>query len=491
MGIITREPEPLQRAVHREALLELKRLNDEYVQVLEHPTDTDTPQTPDPADLFHHHHLNPTDLYRDDILAPRNDAGSMAVTIAEPNQLDFYQYGLECRYLPLFRYLQLSKKAVLTEDWRVAREELLFSRAFDRCLELRQSRSLSTVVPKRPVEPQRTGVFPWDRVLQQARWMRVDVTEEREWTRALAKEVAEEAVLFLKLKFKLKRRPFHYSRDLLNYLDRDTTIYGDHLYDQNPTDVEAVREQLSQLQMQWTAQDDPPAPMATAAAAATQTPATCPDCTPHLDDTWTDDEDAFLKRAVAVYSAANYDLLADTLGRSADSIRHRMHVIAEMKAAEQGTEMSALRHHNLISFILSTSISSVSHSSTNSTSTTGTTSTQQQRTRPLHTASQAAKKLQSAASTVHPSHEAAVRKANQNINKLLTPGELALRRLQRNRVMTGELPSNNGGGSTVVGSGNNGQTAVLQPQPQQQQQPPAIDSQSSSTVPSNPQSPKK
>ena len=36
---------------------------------------------------------------------------------------------------------------------------------------------------------------------------------------------------------------------------------------------------------------------------------------------------------------------------------------------------------------------------------------------------------------VHPSHEAAARKANQNISKLLTPSELAQRRLQRTRLV--------------------------------------------------------
>jgi hypothetical protein len=36
----------------------------------------------------------------------------------------------------------------------------------------------------------------------------------------------------------------------------------------------------------------------------------------------------------------------------------------------------------------------------------------------------------------HPSHEAAARKANQNISKLLTPQELAMRRIQRTRIIT-------------------------------------------------------
>lgn len=36
---------------------------------------------------------------------------------------------------------------------------------------------------------------------------------------------------------------------------------------------------------------------------------------------------------------------------------------------------------------------------------------------------------------VHPSHEAAARKANQNISKLLTPSELAQKRLQRTRLV--------------------------------------------------------
>ena len=63
---------------------------------------------------------------------------------------------------------------------------------------------------------------------------------------------------------------------------------------------------------------------------------------------------------------------------------------------------------------------------------------------------------------VHPSHEAAARKANQNISKLLTPSELAQKRLQRTRLVneTGTLnvpsiprstpsPSPSANGSTV------------------------------------------
>lgn len=449
MGIITREPESLQRAVHREALLELKRLNDEYVCLVDPPPPaTDTP----PQDLFTQHQLDPTAMYRDDLLTPRNDY-SMAVTIAEPNRLDFYQYGLECRYLPLFRYLQLSKKAVLTEDWRVAREELLFSRAFDRCLELRQLRALSTVVPKRVPEPPREQVYPWDIVLQHARWMFIDIAEEAKWKRALAKEVAEEAVQFLKLKFKLKRRPFHYSRDLLNYLDRETMIYGDQVDQIQAVDI--VCEQLSQMNMQWAAQDE----TVPVKASPIDTVFQCTDCTPHIDDVWTDDEDAFLRRSLSVYTGTNLELMAEVLGKSVDSCRHRIHTL-ESTSEDRLVEAAAIRHSNLISIILS----HLSHQPTNAT-------TQPRSTRPLHSASQAAKKLQSAAATVHPSHEAAVRKANQNINKLLTPGELAMRRLQRNRVMAGDV----GGG------------AILQPPTMEH----SASQPTSSTTPSNPPSPKK
>ena len=235
--------------------------------------------------------------------------------------------------------------------------------------------------------------------------------------------------------------------------------------------------------MQWAAQDDTSVPMV--ATGATQSVVSCADCTPYQDDLWTDDEDAFLKRAISVYTNNNYEMIAETLGRSSESVRHRMHIISDkMDSASSGYyEMAAMRHHNLISSILSSASST--HPSPQPNTTTST-SQHQQRTRPIQTASQASKKLQSAAATVHPSHEAAVRKANQNINKLLTPGELALRRLQRNRVMTGEITSGSGNGN---GSGSGGQPA-LQPLPQPT---PPVEPQStaSSTVPSNPPSPKK
>lgn len=90
---------------------------------------------------------------------------------------------------------------------------------------------------------------------------------------------------------------------------------------------------------------------------------------------------------------------------------------------------------------------------------------------------------------VHPSHEAAARKANQNISKLLTPSELAQKRLQRTRLVneTGTLnvpsiprstpspnPSATGSGTTqhvptvipqVPGTSNSGSVPNLPPMP--------------------------
>ena len=75
---------------------------------------------------------------------------------------------------------------------------------------------------------------------------------------------------------------------------------------------------------------------------------------------------------------------------------------------------------------------------------------------------------------VHPSHEAAARKANQNISKLLTPSELAQKRLQRTRLVndTGTLnvPSIPRSTPSPNPSAANGST-VPQPQLQQHLQP--------------------
>lgn len=81
---------------------------------------------------------------------------------------------------------------------------------------------------------------------------------------------------------------------------------------------------------------------------------------------------------------------------------------------------------------------------------------------------------------VHPSHEAAARKANQNISKLLTPSELAQKRLQRTRLVNdaGTLnvppiprstpspnPSATGAQNTLPSTNNSGTVPNLPPMP--------------------------
>lgn len=395
MGIITQEPPELERRVQREALLELKRLNDSYCRL-----------APDQVDLFESSGMDPTQLYQDHLLTPKSVGNPL--TIEEPSSMDFYQYGLECRYLPLYRYLQVSRKAVLTADWHAARQELCFSRAFDRLLELRNARACSLVLPKQPIEPPRRPT-QWDTVLEQARWMYIDMAKEKKWKQEIAKELIEEAVLFLKLRFKLKQKVFHYLPEMLNYLDRETVVYGDT----DLPNTEPPRNVLCKTSQQWSAQD------AFNAMPSTPTLPTLPDDEYQPNDLdWTDEQDAFLKRAASLYNG-NLEIVADAIGRSFEACRHRLSILIKENAEPSLT--AAARHHSL-SMSMQSSFASPP------------------RIRPPLTISQAAKKLQSASSSVHPSHEAAVRKANQNINKLLTPGELALRRLQRNRVvMAGDL----------------------------------------------------
>jgi hypothetical protein len=170
--------------------------------------------------------------------------------------------------------------------------------------------------------------------------------------------------------------------------------------------------------------------------------AACPQTVEHSEQgEWTDEQISFLKKAAVLYSN-NLELISEVVGRSPDACRDRLSAVSA-SASSMSVTSAAFRHYTLSSLMLSSN------------------STIKPRT--MLSVSQAAKKLQTAAASVHPSHEAAVRKANQNINKLLTPGELALRRLQRNRVMAGELGgsgSTGGGGGGGSGSQNASQPAT-------------------------------
>lgn len=383
----------MERRLVRESLLEMKRLSDEYTAINQNSPDLFTEYALDPVDLFREDRINISGL------------GDGALTIEEPSLTDFYQYGLECRYLPLYRFLQASKKAVLTSDWLVAREELMFSKGFDRLMELRGAKSLSVVLPKKPAAVAvHRPKSAWDGVLESARWMWLDVSGEREWKRSVAQTLAGEAVEFLKRRVAdFPKRPFVYTSDVLNYLDRDTLVYEGNEHGLGP---DAVQEHLSRMHKQW----QEPANADALCSEVKQGP---------IDSEWTAEQDLFLCQSGQKYQF-NYDLLGESLKKSAESVRSRLDsLVRAMEENNSVEKQMAAKHFALASAMSGSKLAGSGKS-------------------PL-TISAASKKLASALLTTHPSHEAAVRKANQNINKLLTPSELALKRLQKNRVMTSEI----------------------------------------------------
>lgn len=138
------------------------------------------------------------------------------------SDLQFYQYGLEVRYLPLFRALQVSPKFVSTTVWLHARRELQFSKMFDRFCELRrlyknsstqtasldlaQSVSKKVRSKKRPAPESFLPMTHWDFLLQESQWMALDFRQEARWKQRLAHQIAVEAVDYLRQRKKCRKR---------------------------------------------------------------------------------------------------------------------------------------------------------------------------------------------------------------------------------------------------------------------------------------------
>lgn len=77
------------------------------------------------------------DLHNNDIIKGDNGDGGMS----EALRLALYQYGMEIRHLPLYRYLQSSPQYFPGWAWLVARRELRFSKIFDRIAELKMAKA--------------------------------------------------------------------------------------------------------------------------------------------------------------------------------------------------------------------------------------------------------------------------------------------------------------------------------------------------------------
>lgn len=385
--------------------------------------------------------------------------------------------------MPLARFLPTAARFVSTRDWIMARDELKFVRIFDRALELRNSNgwlgTLHAVAPRRPPVPR----GHWDDLLEEMWWMARDFDQEAAWKRSMARRLAREArqrcVLMRKglvaAATSSAAAVYPVERRLLMELAQgQLKIYGPGVPLTAPagwkadgvTEGFALPAFAPMEEETWPGclQEEEEAtsrrhPHAQEAGGESLSDA----AVPHRE--WTLFEDCQLRllirsigggrpRALAAGSLCgmlNQIVYGGRTVRSPGEVKHRLLQLASQeegggsggrdtaspsspRSASGGGGLSAIEeatgraipphrarlHVNRVNLMNSINTKLITVRSTPA----------------------MPKKLNTAA---HPSHEAAARKANQNISKLLTPQELAMRRIQRTRIVTD--PS----GAIVVG----------------------------------------
>ena len=299
----------------------------------------------------------------------------------------------------------------------MARSELKFSRYFDRVLELRQAGQWSavhngTAVPK---EIKNCYSTPWDELLEEAWYMARDFEQERIWKKTMAKALANEARQSLKTRKSspLRDSRFFYppTRQVLSSIKQ---VYspGSGLVKQHSIIATADPRLDIDLLNNGAGQEE--------SSLATATTGEEKEVESSANIRWSDLEDLTLLRLVKLFGWNSAKVICYTINAlyhgnrpvrsNSDLQSHFRSIISNNN--EQKSKHNAALHLNRIQLMNSTMTKLIS-------------------AKPIS----APKKL---TLNPHPSHEAAARKANQNISKLLTPQELALRRIQRTttRIIT-------------------------------------------------------
>ncbi|KAI9284069.1 hypothetical protein BC943DRAFT_353222 [Umbelopsis sp. AD052] len=101
------------------------------------------------------------------------------------NGLELYAYHLKVNAQPLYKSLQTARKVLMTQDWKVGRDELKASRAIQKIEESKQNGLWSMKQHKRHRAVARTKTH-WDSLIDEMKWMRTDFKEERKWKIATA-----------------------------------------------------------------------------------------------------------------------------------------------------------------------------------------------------------------------------------------------------------------------------------------------------------------
>jgi len=307
--------------------------------------------------------------------------------------------------MSMFRSIQASVKYVPTRTWLQARDELLFSKLFDRMTELRNQSNWSALQMKAQAEPLPKGKTAWDWMLEGVRVLAGEFREEREWKRAMAKQLAFEASMVVLAKGKFTSlmctsAVFSFEeRELLETLaEQQVPLLG---FPGKKVTVPLLREMVLDegtplfLQPRLLDLEDTPAPEE--------------DLQP-----WSQAEDLFLQANAAdlnyawkiLAQALNSSLYSGRVVRSPLACHNRYLTLADATLSESEVSMNnAKRHLEMMGIMRGATTRLITQKAVT-----------------------IGKNL---TLTSHASHDAAVRKANMNISKILTPHELALRRIQR------------------------------------------------------------
>lgn len=323
-----------------------------------------------------------------------------------------FQYGLEIRYMPMFRSIQASSKYVSTDVWLKARDELLFSKVFDRMIELRGQANWAPL-QMRAQELEGTDLSFWDVHLKEMKWMAVDFAEERKWKRIIAKQLAEEAMEYVRLNRKTRLNGLHLA------VDERTVLSSIHQHALSvigfPSDTVEVVQHKRKLEND------------------TQEPAFLNPSGFFVEDaktefqgeSWSGAEDQFLiEKANELYYC--WKLVAFAINtefgqplRSEEACKARYTSMKGTPVAPNDLAAKAKRHLERFTLMRGEATKIVAPKTLIN------------------------KKL---TLNAHPSHDAAARKANLSISKILTPSEIAMRRMQRQVAMppppqTGAAPA--------------------------------------------------
>ncbi|KAK6907275.1 hypothetical protein I203_101265 [Kwoniella mangroviensis CBS 8507] len=109
------------------------------------------------------------------------------------DSVDLYKLQVSFTLNPLSGSLSKSSKCVLTNDWKIALNEMRHVRAMERIETKKNENRWSLRQPKKL----RTLPVPkshWDFLLEEMEWMRVDFNEERKWKLIQAREFAYQVV---------------------------------------------------------------------------------------------------------------------------------------------------------------------------------------------------------------------------------------------------------------------------------------------------------